>query len=64
MKMSDKIVDIVADLVLGEESIADLGGKETIRERVKGYLEQRFGSGGWTCVGLSILAWGKKPMSN
>lgn len=63
MKMSDKMVDMVADMVLGEESVGKLGGKERIRERVKGYLEQRFGTRGWTCVGVSIVAWGKKPVS-
>lgn len=63
MKMSDRMIDMVAGMVLKEESIGKLGGKEGVKERVKSYLEQRFGTRGWTCVGVSILAWGRKPLS-
>lgn len=63
MKMSEKVIDMVMGLVLHEESIGKLGGKEGLKARVKGYLEDRYGTKGWTCIGVSILAWGTKPVS-
>lgn len=63
MKMLDKMVDWVADMVLGSESIQKLGGREGVKRRVEEYLRGRFGTKGWTLVGVSICAWGKKPIS-
>lgn len=57
------MLDMVAGWVLDQASISKLGGKEGIAERVKGYLEEMYGTKGWTCIGVSILAWGKKPLS-
>lgn len=63
MKMSGTMLDMVAGWVLDQETISNLGGKEGITERFKGYLEERYGTKSWTCIGVSILAWGKKPLS-
>lgn len=62
------MVDLAADVVLGAESVARLGGHEGVRERVRAYLVGRFGrqgeeveeEEGWTLVGVSICAWGRK----
>ncbi|KAJ4412527.1 hypothetical protein N0V82_008752 [Gnomoniopsis sp. IMI 355080] len=63
MKVNGKMIDMVVGMLLNEDSIGKLGGKEGIKARVKGYLEERYGTRGWTCIGVSILAWGKKPVS-
>lgn len=60
MKMFEKMLDWVADLALGAESIQKLGGREGVKKRVEEYLRGRFGTRGWTLVGVSICAWGKK----
>lgn len=62
LKMSGKMIDMAASWVLDEENISKLGGKEGITERVRDYLEEKYGTKGWTCIGVSILAWGKKPL--
>lgn len=57
------MVDAAADVALGAESVARLGGHEGVRRRVRGYLEDKFGGEeeeGWTLVWLSICAWGRK----
>lgn len=63
LKMSERMIDMATGWVLDDESISKLGGKEGITQRVKGYLEEKYGTNGWTCIGVSILAWGKKPLS-
>lgn len=64
MKMSEKVIDMAASMNLDEESIGRLGGNEGIKSRVKSYLEERYGNRSWTCVGVSILALGRKPLSD
>lgn len=55
------MVDMVASMVLGKESIERLGGRDGVRRRVREYLVSRYGeNGGWTMVGVAICAWGKK----
>lgn len=63
MKMSGTMIDMVTEWVLDQESIRKLGGKEGIAKRVESYLQERYGAKSWTCIGVSILAWGKKPLS-
>lgn len=60
MRTTEKMIDLTADVTLGAESITRLGGHEGIRQKVRGYFEERFGEEGWTLVGVSICAWGKK----
>lgn len=68
MRAYGTMVDFVADMVLGAESVGRLGGHEGVRERVREYLVGKFGrrgdgekeEEGWTLVGLSICAWGRK----
>lgn len=62
MRAYGKSVDAVADVALGAESVARLGGHEGVRRRVRGYLEEKFGGKeeGWTLVWVSICAWGRK----
>lgn len=66
MRAYRAMVDLVADMALGAESVRRLGGHEGVRERVREYLVGRFGrrgegeEEGWTLVGVSICAWGRK----
>lgn len=60
MKSFEKMIDIVSGMVLDAESVEKLGGLQGVRERTRMYLEERFEREGWTCVGVSICAWGRK----
>lgn len=62
MNLFGPMVDMAADFVLGKECMERLGGKDGVRERVRKFLEGRYGERGWTMTGVSIVAWGRKPI--
>ncbi|CAN8099308.1 unnamed protein product [Discula destructiva] len=63
MRMFEKLLGPVAGMVLGEKTVAKLGGEEGVQTLVEGFLKEKYGEKEWTATGLSICAWGTKPMA-
>lgn len=67
MQAVGPMVDMTANMILGEESVEKLGGLEGVRKRVRAFLEEDEGYGadkGFTLTWISIVACGKKPQSS